>query len=537
MKPIIKLIILAILVAGCSSSKTPVAELYEAFEQKGHRMKLGTPYSGVILVAVDDSIQLHEAYGFEDWKLKTPHQLNGEFPIGSITKQFTAMLTMICVEKNLIDLHQSISAYLPSLENRKLRNATMHQLLNHSSGLPHYEGLVSLGYSYSKYATSSYTPEELVGMIDQCSMRFKPGEGTYYSSLGYMLVGAILEKVTGQTYAELLSTYITEPLEMSNTAFGTNDYVQKNVVKGFRYKELYGLDWIKSDYGGSIQLAGFRDQSGKYAAGGIHSTVSDLWKWSKAIRQQKLISASSYDLMFRPNQGGFGYGWIINWDDLVERNTLVQMIMHGGALPGYKSAIALYEDGTTIISLSNIQTTRDKDLLHQTYLAAHDLNDEHSLEGYPEWPSIKKFNDNGGFQALNQYFDRLSDLVGYPVKPSASSLLRIGVKMLDVDEEAKADSIFSHVLSTYEINSNSINEMGYRLLEMNQCERAKKFFSYNLHKDSLSANNWDSMGDAYKMCEEKELAKQSYMYAIDWAKAVGDKSLNIFEENLASLTD
>ncbi|MEM7299047.1 MAG: serine hydrolase domain-containing protein, partial [Bacteroidota bacterium] len=491
----------------CSQSTHTVGELFERFENKGHNMKLGAPYNGVALIAVDDSIYLHQAYGYEDWENEVPHTVDNQFPIASITKQFTSMLTMILVDEGMLDLDTPIYTYLPELSNPRLRRVTLHHLLSHTAGLPHYDGLVSLGYSYSTYASSSYTPTELVRMIDQCSLRYEAGEGFYYSSLGYILVGAILESVSEKSYADLLEEKITGPLQMKRTGFGDNEYVKNNVVKGYDYEELYGLDWWKSDLGGEITETKFRDQSGKFSTGGIHSTAMDLWKWSQAIRDRKLISEASYERIFTPTVDGFCYGWIKNWDDLLERNKETSMVMHSGALGGYRSTIAIYDDGTTIISLSNIQPMRDKNLLHQAYLSTHGLKDEYKLEGYPEWPSADEFIDNGGFNTLNTYFDRLSKLAGHEVKPSASSLLRIGIKFLDDDKINQADSIFSHTFQSYEIETGLVNQLGYRLVQMGFCKQSKDFFGYNLAKDSLSANAWDSLGDAFKACGENDKAK------------------------------
>lgn len=531
-KNLIIAILLAVCVLGCSTRATSVADLYSKFESKGHSMKLGGPYSGVILVAGGDSIIHHGAYGYTDWEKEVRINKNDEFPLGSVSNQFTSMLVMILQEEGLLNLDSPISKYLPQLMNKRLSEVTLHHLLSHTSGLPHYEGLVSLGYDYRTYATTSYTPSELVAMIDQCSMRYEPGNGVYYSSLGYLLAGAILEEVSGQTFDGLLTQYITAPLGMTKTGFKDNDYAKQNLVNGFNYEESYGLDWWQSEFGGEISPTSFRDQSGKHAAGGIHSTALDLWKWSQAIRERKLISSESYNRMLKPVGNGFAYGWISNYNDLIERNKDVQMIMHSGALPGYRASIALYEDGITVISLANIQPIKDRSLLHQTYEVAKGIEVKNGLEGYPEWSSVVEFEDAGGFKALNSYFDKLSRLCGYEVAPSASSLLRIAFKYADNKDVGTADSLIASTLNTQEVESSLVNQMGYRFLEEGFYDQSKLLFAYNIKKDSLSANAWDSMGDAYRASGDKLAARNHYQKAVDRARAVGSKNLEAFVEHL-----
>lgn len=174
----------------------------------------------------------------------------------------------------------------------------------------------------------------------------------------------------------------------------------------------------------------------------------------------------------------------------------------------------------------------DKEFIHQVYLSANNMQNDYQLDGYPEWPNVEEYEENGGFLALNKYFERLSDLCGYQVKPSASSLLRIAMKYADVDQASTADSILLQVLGHYEVEPGLINRQGYSALEQGFCPVAIKLFEYNLEKYPKSPNAWDSLGEGLLSCGDTEKAKECFERAISLATKVNHPDLKVYEQHL-----
>jgi CubicO group peptidase (beta-lactamase class C family) len=227
-----------------------IGDLMESYEDPGMKIKISSPFSGTVLVAKKGEIIFEEAYGEADIVSKMPNMVDTKFGIGSVTKQFTAMIIMQLVAENRINLQDTIGKYLSYLPKEKADQITIHQLLSHTSGLPHYDGLQTIGVSLVDFGNTSYTPKSLAELIGKTHLVYKPGTTYNYSSLGYDLLGAILEEITGKSFSALLTESIIEPLGLQNTGFGSNEYVSKNLAKGYSYREVYGWDWWTSRHGG-----------------------------------------------------------------------------------------------------------------------------------------------------------------------------------------------------------------------------------------------------------------------------------------------
>lgn len=509
-----------------------IADLMESYENPGIKIKIRSPFSGSVLVAKKGKIIFKEAYGKSNRKTNELNTVDTKFGIGSVTKQFTAMLIMQLVEEKKLKLQDTIGTYLPYLPKEKANHITIHQLLTHTSGLGHYFAFPEIGVTLSDFSRQKYSPKELVELIGKTNMIDKPGKRFYYSSLGYDVLGAILEEVTGKSFANLLEEKITRPLQLKNTGFASNDYISKELSKGYVYREVYGLDWWTSEHGGEIIEAPFRDQSTSYAAGGMHSTIEDLFKWSEAVKSHKLLSPELTKIMFTPNKKGQCYGWVRNWDDIIEKNINVRLYGHGGALSGNSAYIGMYDDGTTIIYLANINNLKAEEILHQIYLRANDLEDEFHLKGYPNRSSYKKFVNAGGMKALQDYFQRLSDNSGYKVNPSTSTMRGVMKIHLEAGKQKVADSLKTVFLNSYNPDERTLNLFGYDFLSSNYPDYALEFFTENSRRYPYSSNVWDSLGEAYLTYNDFEKAKECYKRAISIGKKVNHRSLKDYKANL-----
>ncbi len=509
-----------------------IGDLMESYENPGVKIKIRSPFSGTVLVAKKGEIIFEEAYGEANRVTNAPNAIDTKFGIGSVTKQFTAMLIMQLVEKNAINLQDTIGKYLPYLPNEKANHITIHQLLSHTSGLSHYNGLQAIGVSLKDFGDTSHSPKALSELIGRTDLVNKPGTTYYYSSLGYDLLGAILEEVSGKTFSELLNASIIKPLGLKNTGFGTNEYNSKHLAKGYSYREVYGWDWWTSEHGGKTTEAPFRDQSTAYTAGGMHSTVNDLFLWSEAVKSNSLLSPELTKIMLTPNKQGHCYGWARNWDDVIEKNINVRLYGHGGALAGNSAFIALYDDETTIIYLSNRSNLKAEEILHQIHLRANNLKDEYKLKGYPNRSSYKKFNESGGMAALQDYFNRLSKYSGYKVNPSNSTMRGVMKIHLEADKTVVADSLKTVFFNSYKPNERTLNEFGYDFLYSDNPNYALAFFKENTLKFPESSNAWDSLGEAYLTYEDYEKAVSCYKKAVALGEKLSHRSLKDYKDNL-----
>ncbi|MGH1364632.1 MAG: serine hydrolase [Calditrichia bacterium] len=504
----------------------------QSYAEKGQSRKISSPFSGAVLVAKNGEIVFQKAYGFSNRIEKIENAVGTRFPIASITKQFTAMLVMQHVESGLLSLGDVISKHLDNFPAEYGDRISIHQLLSHTSGLPHYEGLIEIGVDEESFSTSVYTPDELADLVGKTHLLYQPGEGYAYSSLGYIILGSILEEVSGKSFSELLKFHITEPLKLHDTGFANNSFIKDSVAIGYRYVESEGIEWLFQKYGGTITPAPFRDQSNKYSTGGMHSTVGDLFRWSEAIRNGSLLSESNMKKMLSPNRDGYCYGWLHNWNDLIERNTSLRMITHGGALSGYRSSISLFDDGTTIIFLSNISPIRDQEFIYQLHRVANGLTKQHGLSGYPEWNSLEVFQENGGLKALDAYFSRLSDLCGYQVLPSDRSMMGIIFIHQDAGDTAGANLVMDRFFARKSLRPFFVNKMGYYFLEDNYLDLALRCFQKNALERPHAANSWDSLGDYYMAIENYSEALQNYSKAVEIAKVNGDVLFDLYQKNL-----
>ena len=216
-------IVLALLVWGAYIAFKPeprtIGDLMESYEDPGIKIKIRSPFSGSVLVAKKGKIIFKEAYGESDRVKKISNTIETKYGIGSVTKQFTAMLIMQLVEEKRLKLQDTIGKYLPYLSKEKASQITIHQLLSHTSGISHYDGLPAIGVSLKAFGNTNYTPKALAKLIDRTRLVSTPGTEYYYSSLGYDLLGAILEEVTGKSFSELLDEKIVRPLKLKNTGF------------------------------------------------------------------------------------------------------------------------------------------------------------------------------------------------------------------------------------------------------------------------------------------------------------------------------
>jgi len=293
-------------------------------------------FSGSVLIAQKGKVVLKKGVGKAVYEFDINNDSNTKFRIGSLTKQFTAMSIMILAEKGRLNVNDNISKFIPDYSSGD--QITIEHLLTHTSGIPDHTELP--GYNKERRAY----PQKLTQTIDtfkNLPLQFSPGAKFKYSSSGYILLGYIIEKVSGISYQDFVKNHIFKPLKMDDSGFVESGKVIKRMAHGYNVVD------------GKIVKAAYRNISNGHASGALYSTVDDLYLWDRALYTDGLIGFDSLKKMFTPYTQHYGYGW-----GIVELFGYT-MVGHNGDTEGFKSNISRFPDaGLCIIVLSNLENSR-----------------------------------------------------------------------------------------------------------------------------------------------------------------------------------
>lgn len=312
--------------AGPEAAKDPAAQM-DAYLAAAH--KIGR-FSGSVLVAHKGKVVLNKGYGMANYELDVPNTPGTKFRLGSVTKQFTAMVILQLEERGKLKVTDTVKAFFPDYPSGE--KITLHHLLTHTSGIPSLTGFPD----YTK-TQMLYTPAlKSVEKFKNLPLEFAPGEKFSYSNSGYILLGAVIEKAAGRSYEDVLREFVLQPIGMDDTGYDHAELVLKNRASGYEFP------------GDTLANAPYIDMSIPHAAGALYSTTLDLYKWDRALYTDKLLSKASRDRMFTPFKSGYAYGWFIG--DVAKR----KVIRHGGGIDGFTTDITRFpDDDACVIVLNN----------------------------------------------------------------------------------------------------------------------------------------------------------------------------------------
>ncbi|WP_456276225.1 serine hydrolase domain-containing protein [Bacillus sp. AK128] len=289
---------------------------------------LGNKFSGVVSITQQNKVMYEQAFGWSDREKSIKNTPQTKFFVGSmISKPITAICILQLVEKGLLTLEQSLEEFFPYYRGKGI---TLHHLLNHTSGIVNY-----LMLRKKLKWEQAYTPEQLLHIVEQEELSFSPGKKAAYCNTGFLMLGLIIEKVTGLEYAQYVKKHIFLPADMTDSSF-----IREEI-------EGYALNYVNNKKGPVV------DPSLLFACGEVVTTVSDVHKFDRALKTNTLLTNESIRLMEKPSYQGrfitFGYSWFLK--NLMGR----QSTSHGGSHPGgYTSHLERYMDeDLTIVVLSN----------------------------------------------------------------------------------------------------------------------------------------------------------------------------------------
>jgi CubicO group peptidase (beta-lactamase class C family) len=292
----------------------------------------------------DGRIEYRKFFGCADLERRKPITADTQFLLASLTKQFTAMAIMILAERHKLAFDDSLAKFFPEFPGYA-RSITIRNLLNHTAGLTQYQELL-VGKIDANYFRSSKSPpaaheftaaEALQVLSRQQKLRFTPGEKFEYSDSAYVLLGQIIERISGERYAEFLKETIFDPLGMNDTLV-VDERRQKVPRLALAYEKRNGR-WRDITYSPENSI---------YGEDGIYSTINDLYKWDQALYTDRLVGQATLEMAFNPgrnNQGeeiatsvfthptSYGFGWFIS---SMHGEKVVE---HSGGWSGYATHI------------------------------------------------------------------------------------------------------------------------------------------------------------------------------------------------------
>lgn len=318
---------------------SPLPDIQATLEQYLRLQHERIGFSGVLMVYKDQRPLYQVKIGMASRELEVPVSFDSKFRVASISKQFTAMLTVLAMEERKLQAEDSLAAFFPGLQDPQWRQITVQQLLTHTSGIPHNEGIADYRTITSRLPL---TKEQAL----QAIFRMKRAPDAGYSSPGYFLLACILEKAYGKSYAALLDEKILRPLQMHHTGVLSGNRIVPGLTAGYHL------------LGDSLIMAPYRDYSLMKGSGDLYSTAADLQLWNNSLLDDGRWSADVKRQLFSIHNKklSYGYGWYINPEK--------KMYWHGGGTFGCAAISAVYEpEKLSIVLLSNVSVLPVNELL------------------------------------------------------------------------------------------------------------------------------------------------------------------------------
>src|SRR6202048_1245109 len=278
-----------------------------------------------------------EGVGLANVELQMGAKPETIFQSGSVGKQFTATAVMMLVEEGKIGLEDPLTKYFPDAPARWKR-VTIRQLLSHTAGFTDYPKNFDM--------RKDYTEAELLKIVESIPLAFTPGTSWSYSNLGFLTLGIVIHRVTGEFYGDFLQERIFRPLGMSTTRIISEADIVPNRSAGYRLLngKLKNQEWVSPTLNTT-------------ADGSLYFSIMDLAKWDAALDTEKLLKQSSFEQMWtvakltngQSNSGQYGFAWFI------EAKGGHRVLHHSGAWQGFETHISRYiDDKLTVVVLGNL---------------------------------------------------------------------------------------------------------------------------------------------------------------------------------------
>jgi len=333
----------SLFVAAAASLAGPLEEEErELLARRADELAGELGFEGTLLVARGEEVLLRRAYGSYDRSSERPHTPASRFYVASLTKPVVALATLRLVDAGELSLEDVVAEHVEELAGSAAGRATLHQLLSHTAGLPHYESLPEI-----PRARRPYGKPELLRLLGSLEATGEPGERFHYSGPGYLVLGLVLERATGEPLARIVEEQVLGPLGMEDSVLldGTNEPGE--------HARLYRRR------GEEVEAVAPRHASVLAATGGLVSTVDDLHRFARAVQTGALLSPELHDVQLRAVQRTYACGLI------VYRNPWLggRYARHMGTMDGASAHLVFgLEQDVACVALSNLSPTAVDDL-------------------------------------------------------------------------------------------------------------------------------------------------------------------------------
>jgi CubicO group peptidase (beta-lactamase class C family) len=385
-------------------------------------------FMGSVLVAKGTEILLSKGYGSADLEWDVPNSPTTKFRLGSVTKQFTAASIFLLQERGKLKVDDPVKNYMPDAP-AAWDKVTIFNLLTHTSGIPNFTSFPE----YPKWEPFATTAAEAVARFRDKPLDFAPGEKWSYSNSGYLLLGYLIEKITGGSYEQFLRENIFVPLQMKDSGYDSNSAVILRRASGY----VPGKNGLEN--------AGYINMTIPHAAGALYSTTEDLLKWEQGLFGGKLLTAASLDKMTMPFKSDYACGLF------VATKNRRKAIEHGGGIEGFNTQLTYYpEDKLTVVVLANLNGQAPGEIAAKLAAVAHgetvkstSERKEIALDRKVLAPYVGTYELMAGTNMLitlegNQLSEKLGAQPSIPIFPESESSFFL--KVVDAQIEFVKDS-------------------------------------------------------------------------------------------------
>lgn len=460
--PVLYVFVCAVVLASSGVFAQEKAAKIDALMSRYHENR---QFNGTVLVAEGGKVIYKKGFGLANVEWGIPNTPDTKFRLGSVTKQFTAAVVLQLVEEGRLRLDGKIADYLPEYPRKTGTKVSIHQLLNHTSGIPSYTGFSDF---FEKKSRDPYTPTDFIKIFSELDLEFEPGSRFNYNNSAYFLLGVIIEKITGQTYEQVLQERVFKPLKMTSSGYD----LHRSILGKRAGAYTMTLDGFEN--------APYLDMTIPFAAGSLYSTVEDLYLWDQALYSDKPLSSKSKELMFKPTLQNYGYGVFVRSEGIGQGDRKVTVIGHGGGINGFNTLLErIVDDRHLLVLLNNTGGTRLGEMSGKIRSILYDQKYAEPTQPISQ-EMYKTYNQKGLEAAIQQY------------------------------RELKAKQ-----QEAYDFGPLELNALGRHLLQLKKTAHAIEFLKLNVEAHPENANAHASLGDAYRESGSKELAVKSYARALE----------------------
>lgn len=432
-------------------------------------------YSGSVLLAKDGKILLSKGYGLAIRNNKISINPNTIFNIGSVTKQFTASAIIKLVELGKIKPSDNLGQFFPDVPDDK-KEITILQLLTHTSGISPGAG----GFRYDNATKNQFLKE-----FFDFELLTPPGSKHRYANANYIMLAAIIEKVSGQEYEFFLTKNLWDPAGLQNTGYKNINYKSKQLAHGY-YFDISEGSW--KDWGTTQEhLPKTENHWYSIGKGDIYSTVEDLYKWHLALESNLVLSSKSLKLLetqYVPenedNSSFYGYGWAI-----FTSNRGTKIVTHNGSNGIYFANFIRYvDDDVVVIVLSNVRLNHD--------------------------------SENVAWEIANIVFDP-----AYQPNPVTKLSYELVYDFIQSNNPENTQKLIPFLQAKLggKLNDKALfNKLGFKLIaKENEPGWGLELLKLNVREFPDDGNLWDSLGEAYFTYRQDKNAIKSFQKALDLA--------------------